>query len=329
MGNLALTMACGPYDRTQALLDGTVRPEGIDLTYLPIQSPPEIFARMIAKQSFDLSEMSCSMYMILRTRGDFPFVALPIFPSRLFRHGFVFVNAARGITKPKDLEGRNVGVPEYRQTAAVWIRGILQDEYGVVLDGIHWFVGGVNAPRRADELDALLPDRPLQLEFIPDDRTLNELLAGGEIDAMIGARQPAALGSNPQVRRLFPDYRAEERRYYERTGVFPIMHTLVVREELYQRHPWVAESIFKAYEESKRRCLEQMRFSGTLRYALPWLLADVEEIDTLFGGDAFPDGLDPNRTTLGALQRYLLEQGFIKESLRLEELFAPIVLANE
>lgn len=329
MGNLALTMACGPYDRTQALLDGTVRPEGIDLTYLPVQSPPEIFARMIAKKSFDISEMSCSMYMILRTRGDFPFVALPVFPSRLFRHGFVFVNTARGISTPKDLEGRRVGVPEYRQTAAVWIRGILQDQYGVVLDGIHWFVGGVNAPRRSDELDALLPDRPLELEFIPDDRTLNEMLAGGEIDAMIGARQPAALGSNPAVRRLFPDYRTEERRYYERTGVFPIMHTLVVREELYQRHPWVAESIFKAYEESKRRCLEQMRFSGTLRYALPWLLADVEEIDTLFGGDPFLDGLEPNRTTLGALQRYLLEQGFIKERLPLEDLFAPIVLANE
>src|SRR5437867_6079405 len=158
MPNLALTMACGPYDRTEPLRSGNVRPEGIDLTYLPIQSPPEIFARMIGKQSFDLSEMSCSMYIILRTKGDFPFLALPIFPSRLFRHGFIFVNTDSGIRSPKDLEGRRVGVPEFRQTAAVWIRGILQREYGVALDRVHWLEGGVNAPRRPDTVMDLRPE---------------------------------------------------------------------------------------------------------------------------------------------------------------------------
>jgi 4,5-dihydroxyphthalate decarboxylase len=329
MGNLALTMACGPYDRTEALRDGTVRPEGIDLTYLPIQSPPEIFARMITKESFHLSEMSCSMYMILRTRGDVPFVALPIFPSRLFRHGFIFVNSESGVRTPKDLEGKRVGVPEYRQTAAVWIRGILQHEYAVALGDIHWFVGGVNVPRTADQLDRVLPDRALKIDFISEDRTLNQMLAAGEIDALVGARQPAALGTNPRVQRLFRDYRAEEQRFYQKTGVFPIMHTLVIKEELYQRHPWIPESIFKAYEESKRRCLEAMRFSGTLRYTLPWLFADLEEIDTLFGGDPFADGLEPNRKTLATLQHYLLDQGFIADRLPLEQLFTPIVLANE
>ena len=329
MANLALTMACGPYDRSEALRTGNVRPEGIDLTYLPIQSPPEIFARMITKQSFDLSEMSCSMYITLRTRGGFPFLALPIFPSRLFRHGFIFVNTDSGIRSPKDLEGKRVGVPEYRQTAAVWIRGILQQHYGVRLDTLHWFVGGANAPREPDDLDEVMPDRSLQVDFIGGTRTLNEMLASGDIDAMIGARQPASLGKQPQVQRLFPDYRAEERRFYEQTGLFPIMHTLVIKEELYERHPWIAESVFKAWEASQADCLRQMRFSGTLRYTLPWLFADLEEIDALFAGNPFPNGLEANHKTLATLQQYLLDQGFIKDARPLEELFVPIVLANE
>ncbi|MPZ14904.1 MAG: ABC transporter substrate-binding protein [Chloroflexi bacterium] len=329
MANLALTMACGPYDRTDGLRTGNVRPEGIDLTYLPIQSPPEIFARMTNKQSFDLSEMSCSLYLTLRTRGDFPFVALPVFPSRLFRHGFIFVNANAGIRAPKDLEGKRVGVPEYRQTAAVWIRGILHQYYGVAQETLHWHVGGVNAPRGPDGQDVVMPNRTLKVDFIGGQRTLNEMLASGEIDAMIGARQPAALGKQPQVQRLFPDYRAEERRFYQETGVFPIMHTLVMKEALYQRHPWIVESIFKAWEESQAECIQQMRFSGTLRYTLPWLFADLEEIDGLFGGNPFPQGLEPNRKTLATLQRYLLDQGFIEEARPLEDLFTPIVLANE
>lgn len=272
------------------------------------------------------------MYITLRTRGEFPFVALPIYPSRLFRHGFIFINAESGVEAAKDLEGKRVGVPEYRQTAAVWIRGILQHEYGVALDRIHWFVGGVNAPRSPDQLDEVLPeDRSLQLEHIPADRTLNDLLVKGEIDAFIGARQPFALGKQPQIQRLFPDYRGEERRFFQKSGIFPIMHTLVMKEELYQQHPWVAESLFKAWEESKARALQNMRFSGTLRYMLPWLFADVEELDGLFGGDPFPSGLDApaNRVTVGALQEYLIDQGFVKDRLPLEELFAPIVLSNE
>jgi 4,5-dihydroxyphthalate decarboxylase len=325
-------MACGPYDRTAALVDGSVRPEGIDLTYVPIQSPPEIFARMIMKHSFDVAEMSCSMYMTLRTRGEFPFVALPIYPSRLFRHGFIFINSESGVKTPKDLEGKRVGVPEYRQTAAVWIRGILQHEYGVAIDRICWFVGGVNNPRSADELDEILPeDRSLQLDQIPADRTLSDMLAKGEIDAYIGARQPFALGKQSQVQRLFPDYRAEERRFFQKTGIFPIMHTLVMKEELYQQHLWVAESLYKAWEESKARALQNMRFSGTLRYMLPWLFADIEELDAMFGGDPFPSGLHAkaNQVTLGALQQYLLDQGFVRERRPLEDLFVPIVLSNE
>ena len=328
MGNLSLSMACGPYDRTEALRSGVVRPEGIDLTYVPIQSPPEIFARMVKNHAFDVAEMSCSLYLTQRAQGEFPFVALPIFPSRMFRHGFIFVNTGAGIRSPKELEGKRVGVPEYRQTAAVWIRGILQHEYGVSLDSIHWFEGGVNAPRQPDELD-IRPEGPVSLGFIPQGRTLSDMLEKGELDALIGARRPAALGVSPNVQRLFPNYRDEERQYYRKTGVFPIMHTLVIKESLYREKPWIAESIFKAYVESERWCVTQMRFSGTMRYMLPWLFAELEEMDELFGHDPWPEGLEPNRTTLETLVRFLVDQRFMRNPVSPEDMFAPIVLSNE
>src|SRR5205807_2403823 len=210
MANLSLTVACGPYDRTEALRIGAVQVEGIDPTYLAIQSPPEIFNRMIQKSSFDVAEMSVSLYLTRRSEGGFPFVALPIFPSRLFRHGFIFVNTDAGIRTPKDLEGKRVGVPEFRQTAAVWIRGILQREYGVALDRVHWLEGGVNTPRRPDTVMDLRPEEHEavgSVGFIPEGRTLSDMLATGEIDALIGARRPFSLGKSPKVGRLFPNYR--------------------------------------------------------------------------------------------------------------------------
>jgi len=327
--NLPLTVACGPYDRTEALWNGAVQPEGIDLRYLAIQSPPEIFARMIHQKSFDLSEMSVSHYMISRAKGDFPFVALPIFPSRVFRHGFIFVNTDAGIRTPKDLEGRRVGVPEYRQTAALWIRGILQHEYGVALERITWMEGGVNTPRQPDVVMDLRPETKLDLQYIPEGRTLNDMLAKDEIDAMIGARQPFNLGKHPKVARLFPNYREVEADYYRKTGIFPIMHTLVMQEPVYRANPWIAESLFKAFEESKHWAIQQMRFSGAIRYTLPWLFADLEEIDGLFGGDPWPYGLEANRKTLEMMTQFLVDQGFLRERPRIDDLFAPIVLSNE
>jgi 4,5-dihydroxyphthalate decarboxylase len=188
---LALTMACGPYDRMEALAQGWVQPEGIDLRYLAIQSPPEIFARMIKTRSFDVAEMSLAHYSIMRTLGNFPFVAIAVFPSRLFRHGYIFINRNSGITAPRELEGKRVGVQEYRQTAGVWIRGILQHEYGVNLHRIIWVEGGVNEPRPADQEMDLRPVGELKLEMIGPARTLNEMLEAGEIDAYFGARRPA------------------------------------------------------------------------------------------------------------------------------------------
>ncbi len=327
MTTLRLTLACGPYDRTEALRSGLVRPEGIDLIYVPIQSPPEIFARVVTSQPFDVAEMSCAHYLIHRTRGDFPVVALPVFPSRMFRHGYIFVNAAAGIRTPKDLEGKRIGVPEYSQTAAVWIRGLLQDEYGVAPEQIRWYTGGVNAPGRPDAL-VNLPEAPVSIERVHD-RSLNDMLVAGDLDALIGARKPAAFGKDPHIQRLFPNYREMEKTYYRETGIFPIMHTVVMREAVYHQHPWIAESLFKAFVQAKEWCLTQMRFSSSVRYTLPWMHADLEEMEEVFGRDPWPYGLEANRKTLETLLRYLAEQQLLRESITLEEVFTTVTIVSE
>jgi 4,5-dihydroxyphthalate decarboxylase len=325
MSRLQLTMACGPYDRMEALSLGIVQPEGIALRYIAIQSPPEIFARMVKTRSFDVSEMSLAHYSIMRSRGEFPFVAIPVFPSRLFRHGYIFINRNSGIKDPRDLEGRRVGVQEYRQTAGVWIRGILQHDHGVRLDRITWVEGGVNEPRAADHEMDLRPIGEMRLEMIGPGRTLSDALEGGEIDAYLGARRPAAFENGRNVVRLFPDHRDRERDFYRRTGFHPIMHTLVIREEVFRENPWIAESLFKACQESKAWALKQMRFSGAQRSMLPWVFDEIEEMDELMGPNPWPYGLELNRRILEAFQGYLVEQHFIAAAKPIDELFAPIV----
>ncbi len=327
MSLLRLTLACGPYDRTEALRTGLVRPEGIDLVYVPIQSPPEIFARMLTTQAFDVSEMSCAHALTHRERGDFPFVGIPVFPSRMFRHGYIFVNTTSGIRAPKELEGKTVGVPEYSQTAAVWIRGLLAHEYDVSLETIQWVSGGVNAPGRPDVL-VNLPDASVSITRVAD-RTLNDLLVSGEIDALIGARKPAAFGKDPRIQRLFPNYRELEREYFRKTGIFPVMHTVVMREELYREQPWIAESLYKAFLQAKDWALAQMRFSSSLRYSVPWLHADLEEMDEVFGADPWPYGLERNRDTLETLVGYLVEQRLMRRPVALETLYPPLTLIGE
>ena len=325
MTDLPVTMACGPYDRLQALKDGVIKPEGIDLRYVEIQSPPEIFARMLKTHSFDVAEMSSAHYFTMKSRGNFPYVALPVFPSRLFRHGFIFINRNSGISKPTDLAGKRIAVQEYRQSAGVWIRGILKSEYGVDFSGVTWLEGGVDTPRRFDETMDLRPVGDLNLELIGPEKSISDVLASGEVDAYFGARAPGAFFESEDVIRLFPDYRSEERAYFERTGISPIMHTMIMTEEFHETHPWAAEALFKALLDSKKWALEQMRFSGAQRYMLPWMFADIDEMDELFGGDPCPYGVEPNRKTLETAIGYLLDQGFIDRPLDVDELFTPIV----
>ncbi len=322
MPNLPLTIACGPYDRMGGIADGRVQVEGIEPIYVSIKSGPEIFARMIKNKEFDVSEMSASTYMSARTRGDFPFVAIPVFPSKSFRHSFIFINKKSGIRVPSDLMGRRVGMMGYGQTAAVWIRGMLEEDFGIDLRKVSWLEGGSDAPYVAGK-NITLP-AGINIEVIPDTVAMSDLLSRGEIDAMFGARHPASFGKTPDVIRLFPNYREIEQDYFRRTGIFPIMHTIVIREELYERHRWIAASLYKAFEEAKRLADRDMRFSGAMRYALPWLAHDIDEIDDLFNGDPFCYGVGANRASLSALARYLRNQGFIDRPIDVDAIFAPV-----
>jgi 4,5-dihydroxyphthalate decarboxylase len=320
-------MACGAYDRFQALATGAVQPEGIDLTYVADWSVRDIFVRM--NDDWDIAEMSLSLYMTLKGRGDFPFVALPVFPTRAFRHSFIFINAKAGIRTPKDLEGRRVGTQQYRQTTGLWIRGMLRHDYGVDTDTIRYFEGGVNVPHPPANEGGMRALKALSIEQLGPTQCIDAMLRSGELDAYFASTMPDSFGKTPDVVRLFPDYRAQERAWFERTGIFPINHVLVIRESVHAQHPWVAESIFKACEAAKRWCVEQIRFSGALRYMMPWLMDEIEEMDKLFGANPWPYGVEANRTTLEFLAQLLVEQYFTAEKPEVDKIFAPIVAWTE
>ena len=320
---LPLTFACGLYDRVLPLYTGDVRPEGIDLKFLAIDNPREIFDRMSGAQAFDASEMSISEMITRISAKQCPFVAIPVFPSRCFRHGFIAVNR-RTVRAPKDLAGKRIGVPLYTQTAAVFMRGLLAEEYGVDLSGVHWVEGSINEAKRHGNPTVLPVLRPVSIEANNTGRSLSDLLAAGEIDAILGTSLPASIKTSADVVRLFPDFREREKDYYRRTRIFPIMHTVAIRRDVYAAHPFVAQSLYAALTAAKDFALGKMRYLGALRYMLPWLTADIDEIDEVFGGDPWPYGIEPNRPTLEALVRYLHDQGLIAAPIPLEKLFLNV-----
>lgn len=324
MPNLPLTFACCRYDRMEAIREGLVAVEGVDLTCLTLRSGRDVFDRMVGGQEFDVAELSASEFVSLQGAGNNPFVALPVFPSRVFRHGYIFINRRSGIASAKDLEGKRVGVPLYTQTAALWARGHLAHQFGVNLDTIRWVQGAVEDAGSHGKPHAPPLLRPVNIEQNTSGASLGALLARGEIDALIGSRKPETFGRDPDVVRLFPNYRALERQLYESTGIFPIMHLVAIRRSLYERHRWLATSFYKAFVEAKRRASARMRYGGSLSTMLPWLLAEIEEIDAVFGGDAFPYGVEPNRPTLEALVRYMVEQNLIARPIPVDDLFVPI-----
>ena len=324
MSRLHLTFAGCRYDRLEALRDGEVAVEGIDLTCITLKSGRNVFDRMVGGREFDVAELSASEYTSLHGAGDCPFVALPVFPSRVFRHGYIFINTRAGIRGPKDLAGRRIGVPLYTQTAAIWARGHLQHQFGVDFSGVRWVQGAVERSGTHGRPHAPPLLRPVAIEQNDSGAPLSELLARGEIDALIGSRKPDSFGRNANVARLFPDHRVLERELFRNARIFPIMHLIAIRRELYERHRWIATSLYEALVESKRRALARMRYGGSLAYMLPWLLAEIEEIDELFGGDAWPYGIEPNRATLEALVQYMFEQHFIAKPFPIEDLFVPL-----
>ena len=324
MADLKLTFACGGYDRMEALRNGAVKPEGIDLDFLEIQAPREIFDRMVGKREFDVSELSSSEFIAMTAAGECPFVALPVFPSKCFRHGFICINRNSGIRAPKDLERKRVGTPLYTQTAAIWIRGHLQHDFGVDLSTIRWVQGAVEKGGSHGEPHARPLLRPVEIEINRSGKSLSDMLADGDIDAVLGSRLPESLRTHPDVVRLLPDYRTVERDFYLRTKIHPIMHLVVIRRDVYERDPWIARSLYIAFDAAKNWALHEMRFSGAQRYMLPWLFADIDEIDEVFGGDPWPYGIEPNRPTLEALVQYMAEQHLIAQPLPVDGLFVPV-----
>jgi 4,5-dihydroxyphthalate decarboxylase len=321
LGKLKITLACGPYDRTWALSAGQVQPEGVDLNYI-ILPPEELFWRMAVHGEFDASEFSLGAMTVLLGRGDRRFVGIPVFPSRFFRHSSIFVNVHSGIKRPQDLKGRRVGVPDYTMTANTWIRGLLEHEYGVRPTDMQWFTGGLNEPGRKQRV-ATKPIQGLQVTH-SDTCILSDMLDAGEIDAVIGAREPDSYrAGSPNVARLFPDYKPVEMDYYRRTGIFPIMHLVVLKRDIYESHPWLAYSLFKAFEESKKLCAEEMSKQSTLRYMLPWMIPELEETVRIMGDDYWPYGLEANRRTIETFIEYAVEQGMAESRFEVEDMFAP------
>jgi 4,5-dihydroxyphthalate decarboxylase len=313
------------FDRTAALQTGRVSPPGIDLNYV-VLGVRELFRRQAQFAEFETSEMSVSTMMMMISRGIDRFVGIPAFPSRHFRHRQLYVNVDAGIERPEDLVGKRVGVPEYQMTAALWIRAFLQHDYGVAPQDIRWFYGGLNSADYAERMrHETAPG--LQLEAIPANRTLSELLEAGELDAIAASQPPRHFREgSPRIRRLFADYREVEREYYERTGFFPIMHMVAVRRDVYEANRWVPVSMLQGLVESRQRAFEQMHDPDTPPVGHPWWHAEVEQLDRMFGGDPYRYGFENNRAILEAMTRYSFEQGLSARKVDPEELFAPETL---
>jgi 4,5-dihydroxyphthalate decarboxylase len=322
VSRLHLTFACGDYDRTRALEDGSVRPDGIDLTYLrlPVE---ETFFRMLRHREFDVAEMSLSTYVATLDHDARPFVALPVFTSRMFRHGGIYINADAGISVPSDLCGKRVASPEFQLTAGVWIRGILAEHHDVPIDSVTYFTGGQETPGRIEKGKV---DTGLDIRPIPAGATLSRMLADGEIDALYTPRVPSAFRDrDPRVKRLFNDVVAAEKEYFAATKIFPIMHVVVIRADVYERHRWVPQSLYKACLRARDLAYERIYDSSALRFMEPWLIQHLEESRELLGRDYWSYGLAENEKVLDVFLAYHHAQGLSRKRYGPADLFAPEV----
>ena len=321
MTKLQLSIAMGDYDRTRALMDGRVQIDGVDPVCMNL-SPEETFFRAFRGAEFDISELSFSSYLVKAAKGESPYIAVPVFLSRAFRHTSIYVRKDR-IYRPEDLKGKRVGVPEYQLTANVWARAILQDDFGVHPADMHWVRGGIDTPGRPEKIKLQLPP-DVQLENAPEGQTISDLLDRGEIDGFIAPRPPsgAALG-NPNVGWLFDDPTATAKDYYRRTGVFPIMHVVGVKKELAARHPWLPGAVLKAFEQAKRMALEQLADTSATKVTLPFVEEQLKSARETLGPDFWSYGVPQNRRTLETFVRHHHSQGLSGRQMSVDEIFHP------
>jgi 4,5-dihydroxyphthalate decarboxylase len=325
MADLPLTLACWNYDRSRPLMDGRVKPEGIALD-IQVMRPRQAFPRMLERREFDVSEMSLASYVSLVGRGECPFMAIPVALSKIFRHDCIYVRPDAGIRSPQDLKGKRVGTTQYGSTGLVFMKGMLQHDYGVAPKDIHWFIGGLDAPTQRPLLPLDLP-ASIKIDFLSDGQTLEGMLAAGELDALLSLYIPESfLRGEPHVARLFANPKEVAQDYYRRTKIFPIMHTVVIREDVYRANPWVAQSLYRAFCQARDVAVHGLYDTDALHLSLPFLIDHVEETWRVFGKDFWAYGLEPNRPTLAAIGQYVHEQHLSPRPVAPEELFAPNVV---
>lgn len=320
MADLPLTLACWDYDRTRPLIDGLVKPKGIDLK-VEVLRPRQMFPRMLEKQEFHASELSLASYASLIGRGECPFVAIPVALSKFFRHSCIYVRKGAGIRTPQDLKGKRVGTTQYSSTAVTFMRGMLRDEYGVEARDMHWFMGGLTKPTEAPLIPLDLPPE-IRLDFVPEGDTLERMMVEERLDALLSIYIPKLFADEwVGIERLFPDFKSVEKDYYKRTGIFPIMHTIALRQDVVREHPWVPASLYQAFCESRDIALEGLWDTDALRLGLPWLIDHVEEAWRVFGKDFWAYGMKANRPALEAVGRYVHEQHFSPRVVSAEEIW--------
>ncbi|KAL9097417.1 MAG: hypothetical protein Q9165_000313 [Trypethelium subeluteriae] len=326
---LKLSFACWDYDRVKAIEDGRVRPEGIELNFLNYRVE-ETFFRQLRFQEFDVSELSLSSYTLTLNQEDPPFIAIPVFPSRYFRHQSIYINTKADIKRPQDLKGKRVGLPEYQMTAPVWQRGIMEEEFDVPMTSVTFFSGAVepSAIERTSKIPHSLPEG-VTVNAIRPDQNLSQMLADGEIDALFTAYKPSSFDTSDHVTHLFPNFKETEAEYYKRTKIFPIMHIIALKRSVYEANPWIARSLQKAFAKSLDIAYEALTERSALRYILPWLEEHVEQTKALMGGGRWwEDGFQENKHVLEKFLEYHYKQGLSKRRFKAEELFAPNTLES-
>jgi 4,5-dihydroxyphthalate decarboxylase len=327
MSKLQLSVAVGPYDRMWPLVDGEVQMEGVDPTFM-LQEPEEIFFRALRHADYDICELSLSSYSVKTAAGTSAYVAIPVFPSRAFRHTSVYVNAHAGINKPEDLKGKRIGVPEYQLTANVWVRLFLEEEYGVKASDMTWVRGGYEDPTRVEKIALSLP-ADVKLENAPEGKTISGMLEAGEIDALIGPRAPSCFDrGSPNVKYLFDDPQAEATAWYRKTKLFPIMHTLGIRRALVEQHPWLPMSVMKAFEKSKAIALHRLTDTSATKVTLPFVDSQLRAARQLMGEDFWPYGFAANEHALNRFLKQHYAEGLSSRLLEAKDLFHPASLES-